>query len=39
MGDDIIYYRTLDPYNPALVLISEVKNGEIYQFDTGSNIS
>ena len=32
-SDDLIYYRTLAPYNPALVLISEVKNGEIYQFD------
>jgi hypothetical protein len=32
--DDIVFYRTLAPYNPALVLISEVKNGEIYQFDS-----
>lgn len=31
--EDIIFYRTLAPYNPALVMISEVKNGEIYQFD------
>lgn len=31
---DIIFYRTLAPYNPALVLISEVKNGEIYQYDS-----
>ena len=31
--DDLIYYRTLVPYNPALVVISEVKRGEIYQFD------
>lgn len=31
--DDLIFYRTLAPYNPALVLISEVKNGEIRQFD------
>ncbi|HMQ96262.1 MAG TPA: hypothetical protein PKD19_03505 [Candidatus Saccharibacteria bacterium] len=31
--DDIIYYKTLAPYNPALVIISEVKNGEIYHFD------
>ena len=30
---DIQFYRTLSPYNPALVLISEVKNGEIYQYD------
>ena len=31
--DDLIYYRTLVPYNPALVVISEVRRGEIYQFD------
>lgn len=34
--EDIIFYRTLAPYNPALVMISEVKNGEIYQFDADS---
>lgn len=33
MGQDLIYYRTLAPYNPALVLISEVKHGEVKQFD------
>lgn len=33
---DILFYRTLAPYNPALVLISEVKNGEIYQHDVDS---
>lgn len=32
--EDIIFYRTLASYNPALVLISEVKNGEVYKFDT-----
>lgn len=32
--DDILYYKTLAPYNPALVLISEVKNGIVYQFDS-----
>lgn len=32
--EDIIFYRTLAPYNPALVLISEVKNGEIYRYDS-----
>lgn len=32
--EDIIFYRTLAPYNPALVLISEVKNGEIYKYDS-----
>lgn len=30
---DIVFYRTLASYSPALVLISEVKNGEIYQYD------
>lgn len=30
---DIQFYRTLAPYNPALVLISEVRDGHIYQFD------
>lgn len=30
---DIRFYRTLAPYNPALVLISEVKDGVIRQFD------
>lgn len=34
--EDLIFYRTLTPYNPALVLISEVKNGEIFQFDSDS---
>jgi hypothetical protein len=34
--EDIIFYRTLAPYNPALVLISEVKNGEIYCYDSDS---
>lgn len=36
-SDDIAFYRTLAPYNPALILISEVKDGEIYQFDTDSH--
>jgi hypothetical protein len=31
---DIIFYRTLAPYNPALILISEVKTGEIFQYDS-----
>ena len=35
--DDIIFYRTLAPYNPALVLISEVKNGHVYQFDNDAS--
>ena len=32
--EDILFYRTLAPYNPALVLISEVKDGEIHCFDS-----
>lgn len=36
-AEDIIFYRTLAPYNPALVLISEVKDGHIYQYDSDSN--
>jgi hypothetical protein len=31
---DIAFYRTLAPYHPALILISGVKDGRIYQFDT-----
>ena len=34
---DLIYYRTLAPYNPALVQIHEVADGEIRQFDTDSH--
>lgn len=38
IGDtDIIFYRTLAPYNPALVLISEVKTGVINQFDSDAS--
>ncbi len=33
-AEDIIFYRTLAPYNPALVQIHEVIDGEIKQFDT-----
>jgi hypothetical protein len=32
--EDLRFYRTLVPYNPALVLISEVKDGKVYQFDS-----
>lgn len=32
-ADDLMYYRTLAPYKPALVQILEVKDGEIHQFD------
>lgn len=31
---DIAFYRTLSPYNPALVAIKEVKNGIVYQYDS-----
>jgi hypothetical protein len=34
---DLIYYRTLAPYNPALVQINEVVDGEIRQFDTDAH--
>jgi len=35
--EDVIFYKTLAPYNPALILISEVKDGHIYQFDSDSH--
>lgn len=31
--EDIAYYRTLAPYNPALVRIARIKNGEILGYD------
>ena len=34
---DIAFYRTLTPYSPALILISEVKAGIIYQYDSDSS--
>ena len=34
--EDIAFYRTLAPYNPALVQIKEVKDGTIKQFDADS---
>ena len=37
--EDIIFYRTLATYNPALVLISEIKDGIVYQFDSDSTTS
>jgi len=33
---DIAFYRTLASYSPALILISEVKAGAIYQYDSDS---
>lgn len=35
--EDIMFYRTLAPYNPALILIREVKAGVVYQFDSDSH--
>lgn len=35
-SDDTAFYRTLAPYNPALVQISEVKDGVIRKFDPDS---
>ena len=32
--EDLIFYRTLVPYDPALVQIAEIKNGVIRQYDT-----
>jgi hypothetical protein len=34
---DTRFYATLAPYNPALILVGEIKNGEIKQFDTDSS--
>jgi len=36
VADDLAFYRTLAPYNPALVQIKEVKDGVIKQFDADS---
>lgn len=33
---DIAFYKTLAPYNPALIQISEVREGVIYQYDSDS---
>jgi hypothetical protein len=35
-AQDIAFYRTLSPYSPALILISEVKAGMVYQYDSDS---
>lgn len=34
--DDLRFYKTLIPYNPALIEISEIKNGEIREFNPDS---
>ena len=31
---DLVFYRTLAPYSPALLLVNEVKDGHIYQADS-----
>ena len=36
--EDLIFYRQLAPYNPALVKIKEVKTGEIKQFESDGAI-
>jgi len=35
--EDIAFYRTLAPYKPALLSISEVKDGTIYQYDSDAS--
>lgn len=35
-AQDLIYYRTLAPYRPALVQLSEVKDGTIMKYDRDS---
>lgn len=34
--NDLRFYRTLVPYNPALISICEVKDGHVYQYDSDS---
>ena len=34
---DLVYYRTLAPYNPALIQVHEVLGGEIRQFDNDTH--
>ena len=36
---DIAFYKTLAPYSPALVIIREVKNGIIFQYDSDAKNS
>ncbi len=36
-SDDLTYYRTLAPYNPALIQVNEITAGEIRQFDTDAH--
>ena len=32
--EDLVFYKTLVNYNPALILISEVRDGHVYRFDS-----
>lgn len=34
---DIAFYRTLAPYNPALVQVGEIKDGVIMQYDSDAS--
>jgi hypothetical protein len=36
---DLYFYRLLSPYNPALVQVSEIKDGSVYQYDSDSTSS
>lgn len=36
-GDDLRFYKTLAPYSPALIVISEIKDGHIYQYDADAH--
>lgn len=36
-NEDIVFYRTLAPYCPALILISEVQDGHIYMADSDAH--
>lgn len=36
-AEDIIYYRTLAPYNPALIQVREIANGAIYSYDSDTS--
>ena len=31
--NDLVFYRTLAPYLPALILVEEIKDGTVYQAD------
>jgi len=35
--EDIVFYRTLAPYSPALLLVAEVRDGVIYRADSDAS--